>query len=90
MDDGKSRIEDESNSTGDRATRFEYQEALVNIERSRFRMFVHHAFLCTGVRFGLQIVDHQMSFDRTAAVVKMPKPESLPASVTTLIESVAF
>ena len=30
----------------------------MNIERFRFRMFVHHAFLCTNVRFGLHIVDH--------------------------------
>jgi hypothetical protein len=47
-----------SNGTGDRASKFEHQETLVNIERSRFRMFVHHAFVCTNARYGLQIVDH--------------------------------
>ena len=47
-----------SNGTGDRASKFEHQETLVNIERSRFRMFVHHPFLCTNVRFGLHFVDH--------------------------------
>lgn len=34
---------------------------LVDIERLRFRMFVHPAFLCIGVRFGLYFVDHQFS-----------------------------
>jgi hypothetical protein len=51
-------MEKQSNSTGDRAIRFELQETTANIECSRFRMFVHHAFLCTNARFGLHFVDH--------------------------------
>jgi hypothetical protein len=54
-------MENESNSTGDRATRFEHQETLVDIERFRFRMFVHPPFLCTKWRFGLHFVDHRYS-----------------------------
>ena len=50
--------EEKSNGTGARASTFELQESLVNIVRFPFRMFVHHAFLCTKVRFGLHIVDH--------------------------------
>jgi hypothetical protein len=51
-------MEKQSNGTGDRASRFEHPETLVNIEHFWFRMFVHHAFLCTNMWFGLQIVDH--------------------------------
>ena len=51
-------MEKQSNGTGDRASRFEHPETLVNIEHFWFRMFVHPAFLCTNVRFGLHFVDH--------------------------------